>query len=274
MLERDRLDRGRVDHRRPHVPALLPHHARRPHPLRLGRRAAGGRRTAQRPHRGRRPVVEEIHRHLVDYFPALEGARSPTPGAARSTSRPATCRRSARSTTAPSTTRSGSPATASARRTWPAACWPGWLRGRRPPARLDEPGPPVPPEPLAWLGGMVVRAPSCAPSGWARDGARIPDARGVRGAARSRDPRVALRVRPSSGPGGERGSRPRPGGPRRVADARRPAYAGKAPRHRFGDRPWRPVPDAPYQPQLGLRAQDGLRSGGRGSTRVWFEIDL
>ena len=52
----DRLDRGRVDHRRAHVPALLPHHPRRPHPLRLGRRAAGGRRTAQRPDRGRRPA--------------------------------------------------------------------------------------------------------------------------------------------------------------------------------------------------------------------------
>ena len=71
-------------------------------------------------------VVEEIRRHLVDYFPALERRAIRTRGAARSTSRPATCRRSARSTTARCTTRSASPATASARRTSPAACSPGW----------------------------------------------------------------------------------------------------------------------------------------------------
>ena len=47
-------------------------------------------------------VAEEIRRHLVDDVPgAARGARSPTPGAARSTSRRATCRRSARSTARP-----------------------------------------------------------------------------------------------------------------------------------------------------------------------------
>ena len=35
----DRLDRRRVHHRRPHARPLLPHHARRTHRLRLGRRA-------------------------------------------------------------------------------------------------------------------------------------------------------------------------------------------------------------------------------------------
>ena len=41
-----RLDRRRVHHRRAHAPALLPHHARRAHPARLGRRPAGLRRRA------------------------------------------------------------------------------------------------------------------------------------------------------------------------------------------------------------------------------------
>ena len=53
VLEAARLDRGRVDHRRPHVPALLPDDPRRPHPVRLGRRAARARRPARRPNRGR-----------------------------------------------------------------------------------------------------------------------------------------------------------------------------------------------------------------------------
>ena len=155
----DRLDRGRVDHRRAHVPALLPHHARRPHPLRLGRRAAGGRRTAQRPDRGRRPGDRGDPAPPRRLLPGVaRGGRSRTPGAARSTSRRATCRRSARSTTARSTTRSASPATASARRTWPAACWPGW-----PPAtatagsRSTSPGRRCRRSRWRGLGGMIVR---------------------------------------------------------------------------------------------------------------------
>src|SRR5215218_3064907 len=44
--------RGRVHHRRPDAPPLLPHHARRPDRVRLGRRAAGIRRPPKRADRG------------------------------------------------------------------------------------------------------------------------------------------------------------------------------------------------------------------------------
>ena len=50
----DRLDRGRVHHRRPHADPLLPHHARRANRLRLGRRPARLRRRTERARRGRR----------------------------------------------------------------------------------------------------------------------------------------------------------------------------------------------------------------------------
>ena len=103
-------------------------------------------------------VAAETRRHLVDDVPgAARAARSRTPGAARSTSRRAICRRSARSTARRCTTRSASPATASARRTWPAACSPRWRRASATDLALVDPEPArVPPEPFAWLGGMLV----------------------------------------------------------------------------------------------------------------------
>ena len=194
----DRLDRGRVDHRRAHVPALLPHHARRPHRLRLGRRAAGGRRAARRPHRGR-PARRSRRSAATSSTTSRRSraARSRTPGAARSTSRRATCRRSARSTTARSTTRSASPATASARRTSPAACWPGWRSATATAGwRSTSPGRPC--RASRWRGwaGWSCAARSCAPSGCqGRAAAGSADARGLRGAASARDPRVALTAR-------------------------------------------------------------------------------
>ena len=91
-----RLDRRRGDHRRPRAAALLPHHARRAHPVRLGRRADGGGRAHARAH-GRRPGRSwpQTRRSLLRIFPALAGRRDRrTPGAGRSTSPPPTCRRS------------------------------------------------------------------------------------------------------------------------------------------------------------------------------------
>ena len=98
------------------------------------------------------------HEHLVRDVPgARRAGRSPTPGAARSTSRPATCRRSARSTARPSTTRSASPATASARP--PRRPDPGRAgAGRARPARAGRPDAGVGAAGAAGLGGgMLVR---------------------------------------------------------------------------------------------------------------------
>ena len=162
VLERARLDRRGVHHRRAHVRALLPHHERRPDRVRLGRRAARRRaRASTAASRSTADVARETARHLVEILPARSrAARSRTPGAARSTSPRATCRRSARSTARRSTTRSASPATASARRTSPAGSSPRCATGETPRGRAPRPATParVPPEPVAWAGGMVVRA--------------------------------------------------------------------------------------------------------------------
>ena len=157
----DRLDGRRVRHRRADVRALLPHDPRRPDRRSAG--AADGWRPGAR--LGGRVEVDadvagETHRHLVDDVPGARGPRrSPTPGAARSTSRRATCRRSARSTARRSTTRSASPATASARRTWPAASSPRWPPASASDLAVVDPEPArVPPEPFAWV-GRNARAP-------------------------------------------------------------------------------------------------------------------
>ena len=74
-----RLDRRRGDHRRPRAAALLPHHARRADPVRLGRRADGLRRAhaagawRSTPRSSRRRA-----RDLVRFFPALAGPRGST----------------------------------------------------------------------------------------------------------------------------------------------------------------------------------------------------
>ena len=117
-------------------------------------------RPARRTRRGRRRQAAGDRAPSGRAVPgARRAARSRTPGAARSTSRRATCRRSARSTTAPSTTRSASRATGSAPRTSPAAYGALATGTHRPAWRSTSPCPPVPPEPtLAWLGGVLVRA--------------------------------------------------------------------------------------------------------------------
>ena len=73
---RARLDRRRVHDRRPHARPLLPHHARRAHPARLGRRAAGLRRARERA-RGDRSgaAARAAHAALVRLFPGAEGRR-------------------------------------------------------------------------------------------------------------------------------------------------------------------------------------------------------
>ena len=88
-------------------------------------------------------------------------ARSPTPGVVRSTCRRATCRRSAAWPGSGPATRSATPATASARPTLPGGSSPRLALGarrRRHRPRAGRPAPAfVPPEPFAWVGGMVVR---------------------------------------------------------------------------------------------------------------------
>ena len=110
----DRLDRRRVHHRRPHAPPLLPHHARRPDRVRLGRRPARLRQPHERPDRG---GPRRRRRGAPPPAPDLPRPRGPprsrTPGAARSTCRRATSPRSARCPAGPCTSRSASPATAS-----------------------------------------------------------------------------------------------------------------------------------------------------------------
>ena len=68
------LVRRRVHHRRPHVRALLPHHAGRPDRVRVGRRAARGGRAARRQDRGRRRGGRRRPtRTSSTMFPQLEG---------------------------------------------------------------------------------------------------------------------------------------------------------------------------------------------------------
>ena len=88
----DRLDRGRGDHRRAHVPALLPDDERRARAdgQRLGadRLRRPGRRAV---HRGRGRPARAPSAGCGGCCPDLADARSRTPGAGRSTSRPTTC---------------------------------------------------------------------------------------------------------------------------------------------------------------------------------------
>ena len=134
---------------------------RRPHHVRLGRRPAGGRRAARTAaSRSTRGVVEEIHRHLVDYFPALARPRdhARVGRADRRLAEPPAADRDA-ATTGPVHYAFGFTGN---------GVGPSHLAGRvlaglasgdgDRSLALDEPGPPVPGEPLAWLGGIAVRA--------------------------------------------------------------------------------------------------------------------
>ena len=122
VIEAARLDGRRGDHRRARAAALLPHHPRRAHPARLGRRADGGGRAHGRA-RGARPRRRRADApgRCCGSSRCSRAAGSSTPGAGRSTSPPRTCRRSSRSRAAARGRRSATPATASGRRTWPAA---------------------------------------------------------------------------------------------------------------------------------------------------------
>ena len=113
---RDRLDRRRGDHRRPHVPPLLPDDA--------GWACADGQRLgparARRPRRRRRssttcPRKPAPSAACATSSPPSPPRRSRRGGAARSTSRPTSCRASARCREHGSTTAPATPATASGR---------------------------------------------------------------------------------------------------------------------------------------------------------------
>ena len=76
VIEALGLDRRRGDHRRPRAAALLPHHPRRAHPARLGRRADGGGRAHARARAGRRRrSSRQTRAGLLRIFPMLEGRR-------------------------------------------------------------------------------------------------------------------------------------------------------------------------------------------------------
>ena len=72
----DRLDRWRVHHRQPRPDRLLPHHARRPDRLRLGRWPDRDGRAPVRPLRDRPRGRCRVAAHLCDYFPGLAGPRA------------------------------------------------------------------------------------------------------------------------------------------------------------------------------------------------------
>ena len=177
----DRLDRGRVHLDRTPPPALLPHHRRRPDRLRLGRRAAWP--TAPGSAAGSRstPAVVE---HLRAGHPALLPRPARAPGrrglgrAGRRLADASAERRHARGRRE-STTSAGSPATASAPRTWPARRSPrspSTAATSSPARRWSSRGqPPVPPRAARCIGGTVVRA--ALVSAGARRGPRRPGGR-------------------------------------------------------------------------------------------------
>ena len=116
LLAGDRLDAATRRHRRPHVPPLLPHDARRP-------RADGQRLRARR---ARWPCRPRLARRRAAQSRAHDGLRRAPPrrspthasrraGAARSTSRPTSCRASGRSPARGSTSAPATRATASGR---------------------------------------------------------------------------------------------------------------------------------------------------------------
>ena len=89
----DRLDRGRVHNRLAGDGPLLPHHPGRPHRLRLGRGEGRLRHPHGRPCRARPGGDRRGPRPPAPLLPRARGdGGSSTPGAARSTSRPAICR--------------------------------------------------------------------------------------------------------------------------------------------------------------------------------------
>ena len=89
----DRLDRRRVHHRLPDDAPLLPHDPGRPDRLRPRRRPDLLQRRPPRPGRGRPPRSSTSRRSgCAPTSRGSRGARSPTPGAARSTSPRPTCR--------------------------------------------------------------------------------------------------------------------------------------------------------------------------------------
>ena len=190
-----RLDGRRVHHRRPHAGALLPHHPRRPHPARLGRRAAGLRLARERA-RGGRPATPraQTHARAGAALPRRSrGGASRTPGAARSTSPPATSPRSARCPASPSTSASASRATAWARSNLVGRTLASLATGAddeltRLPLVGADAGAWVPPEPLDLAGRIGrarrARAPRAHPGGRPRP--RPAHARGVRRAAGDR----------------------------------------------------------------------------------------
>ena len=103
-------------------------------------------------------VVEEIRRHLVDYFPALEGRAITHAWGGPIDVSPSHLPQIGTLDDGPVhyafgfTGNGVGPSHLAGRVLAGLATGDGDRR-----LALDEPGPPVPPEPLAWLGGMVVR---------------------------------------------------------------------------------------------------------------------
>ena len=109
-----------------------------------------------------RSVVAEVERHLVRFFPGLAGRRIEHAWGGPIDVSPTHLPVVAASTVAASTTRSATPATGSGPRSSPGAPSPRWrwTAATRPP-RLPIVEPPrvrVPPEPLRYAGGTIVRA--------------------------------------------------------------------------------------------------------------------
>ena len=189
----DRLDRRRVDHRRAHVPALLPHHRTTAASCSAG--AAGGspRARGSRPRRGRpgggRGDAPPPRRDAPRRSTAPHHARV---GRADRRLARATSRRSARSTARRSTTRSASPATASARRTSRGASSPRARAGETPGRRAARGRPGARPARAARLGrrhGRPRRVPAQRAPRGAGPPRRPAHPRGLRGAEGARHPR-------------------------------------------------------------------------------------
>ena len=121
-------------------------------------------------------VIEEIRRHLVDYFPALEGRAITHAWGGPIDVSPSHLPQIGTLDDGPVhyafgfTGNGVGPSHLAGRVLAGLASGDGDRR-----LALDEPGPPVPPEPLAWAGGMIVRARLPARRAALRRGPRRPD---------------------------------------------------------------------------------------------------
>ena len=142
------------------------------------------------------PVIEEIRRHLVDYFPALEGRAITHAWGGPIDVSPSHLPQIGTLDDGPVhyafgfTGNGVGPSHLAGRVLAGLASGDGDRR-----LALNEPGPPVPPEPLAWAGGMIVRRAFLRAERLQGQGRRPDRAhpRGLRRAEGTRHPRLALR---------------------------------------------------------------------------------